>query len=247
MWCCSRLSAVVSCFSFLFLFLIPRLLLLLLPSAPLLYLSALDSVLARGCKRRTCLVPPLSALFFWSSPPLNPCCCVFCLFFCLVVLFLSCCFSLCGVPSTVLSCGRPLDNVVLQDSCLLGLHFLREFFDLAALLAFDYFTHGMVAQQSFALAVTLCGLLPSVFHVLLWQPESEYCMSRFLLFLLNSWRLWDRLPYSSHDLFHFAFWWRGCLTLIDVELVLIWKVTDTIASEYNNKSPSLSTTLSPAD
>ena len=71
--------AWLSCFCFLVLFWIPCLLLLLMPSAPLSYLSTLDSVLVRGYKRSTYLcsisISLLSSktLIYSASAPLSLC------------------------------------------------------------------------------------------------------------------------------------------------------------------------------
>ena len=87
------------------------------------------------------------SLIFYASAPL--------LLRCLPILPLGCPISLSVAsliwPSldylaiwtpqlSILSCRRPLDFIVLLDSCFLGLHFFRMLLDLGALLAFDCFS-----------------------------------------------------------------------------------------------------------
>ena len=76
-------------------------------------------------------------------PFLSACVCYLhrhpCFAFCIlaqVACFPCCCFSLFGIPSTILPCGRPSDFVVLQDSCLLDLHFLWELLGLTGFSCF---------------------------------------------------------------------------------------------------------------
>ena len=149
------------------------LLLLLLPSAPLCYFSALDCVSARGSKRKTYLVSSHQFAFFRNFG-----------IFCLCILFVAsspyslapfshfsfCCFSLRGLPSTTLSCGRPLDSVVLRDSCFPGLYFLQDvgpcgFVGFWLLILWDVVTPHKLLD----LVVTLCQLPPGVFHILRWR------------------------------------------------------------------------------
>ena len=106
-----------------------------------------------------------------------------------------CCHA--GILWTMLSFGTVAFSVCMYFKVLL---------DLAALLVQLLLFWDVVASHYFALAGAICRLPPGVFHILCWRPAC--CLLSFILYLLNSQRLWGHLPYKyflwpTYSLLHF--------------------------------------------